>query len=90
MASKSVEDLQGELLRVKEREARLKEELALKKKAADARAQKELARKKFILADLFVEQFGEEILDHRDELEFFISNHVSELSSVVSAYGYQE
>ena len=55
MASKSVEDLQGELSRIKEREARLKEELALKKKAADARAQKELARKKFRLADIFVD-----------------------------------
>ena len=90
MASKSVEDLQGDLSRLKEREARLKEELALKKKAADARAQKELARKKFRLADIFVEQFGEGILDHRDELEFFVSNHVSEISVILSAYGYQE
>lgn len=90
MASKNLEELQLELQKLKEKEARVREELALKKKAADARAKKELARKKYLLADIFVEQFGEEILEYRDEIEFFISLHVEEIQNIVDSYGKQE
>ena len=90
MASKNLEELQLELQKLKEKEARVREELALKKKAADARAKKELARKKYLLADIFVEQFGEKILEYRDEIEFFVSLHVEEIQNIVDSYGKQE
>ena len=90
MASKNLEELQIELKKLKEKEARLKEELALKKKAADAKSRKELARKKYLLADIFVNQFGEEILDHRDEIEFFVSCNVGEIQNILNCYDCQE
>lgn len=90
MASKNLEELQLELQKLKEKEARVREELALKKKAVDARAKKDLARKKYLLADIFVEQFGEEILEYRDGIEFFISLHVEEIQNIVDSFGKQE
>lgn len=90
MASKNLSELELELQKLKEKEARLKEELALKRKADDAKYRKEMARKKCILADIFVEQFGEAILDHRDELEFFVASHVGEIQNILNCYGNQE
>ena len=90
MASKNVNDLQLELQKLKEKEVRLKEELALKKKAADSKARKELARKKCIFTDIFIEQFGEMILEYTDEIKFFVSLHIEEINDLIDSYGKQE
>ena len=90
MASKNIGELEFELQKLKEKEARIKEELVLKRKAADARTKKELAKNKYAFADIFVNQFGEEILGCKDELEFFISAHVQEIQDIIYAYGKQE
>lgn len=90
MASKNIEELQDNLAKLKEREARLKEELALKKRAAEIRAQKELSKRKFHFAEIFTDQFGESILDHTEEMKFFISQHAQEILDIVDTFGYQE
>lgn len=90
MASKNLSELELELQKLKEKESRLKEELALKRKAADAKARKELARKKCIFSDIFVEQFGEKILEYTDEIEFFVSLHIEEINDLIDSYGKQE
>lgn len=64
MSTKSVEELTAMLERMKERQAQLREELAAQKKKADAKAAKELAHKKYILADYVIRIFGEEVLDN--------------------------
>lgn len=90
MASKNLSELELELKKLREKEARVKEELALKRKAADAKARKELARKKCVFADLFIEQFGEKVLDFTEEMEFFISLHIEEVNDLIASYGKQE
>lgn len=63
MSKKNIDDIEEQLRRMKERESRLKQELAEKKKIEDRKAHRELIRKKCNLADLLIERFGENILD---------------------------
>ncbi len=90
MASKNIMELQEDLARLKQKEIRLKEELALKKKAAEIRTQKDLIKRKLVFAEIFTEQFDEKILDHTDEIKFFISQHTQEITDIISTFGYQE
>lgn len=90
MASKNIMELQEDLARLKQKEIRLKEELALKKKAAEIRTQKDLIKRKLVFAEIFTEQFDEKILDHTDEIKFFISQHTQEIMDIISTFGYQE
>lgn len=69
MAVKNSNDLELTLKLLKEREVKLKEELALARKKEDARFRKELARKKCVLADVVVEILGEQILDNPETLK---------------------
>lgn len=63
MSKKNIVDIEEQLRRMKERESRLKQELAEKKKIEDRRAYRELVRKKCRLADALIERFGESILE---------------------------
>ena len=63
MSKKNINDIEEQLRRMREREARLKLELAEKKKIEDRRAYRELVRKKCNLADALIKRFGEAILD---------------------------
>ena len=65
MSSKNVVDIEDQLRRMKEREARLRLELAEKRKAEDRKAQRELTRRKCHLADILIERYGERVLDNQ-------------------------
>lgn len=73
MSSKNVSDIEDQLRRMKEREARLRLELAEKRKVEDRKAYKELVRKKCNLADVLTERYGESILDEQG-MNFFMES----------------
>lgn len=79
MSRKNLAELEADLLKLKEREIKIKEELALQRKAADEKAQKERSRKMYQLAEIVVENCGEEILNRREDFEIFIQEHIPEL-----------
>ena len=68
---KKIIELEEDLKKLKEREAKLKDELHMQKKATDAKAKKERAHKMFQLAEVLVTVLGEEILDNREAVESF-------------------
>ena len=63
MGRKNVNELEMDLIRLKEREARLKEELVQQRKAADIKTKKERTRKLCSFAEIVTKKMGEEILD---------------------------
>lgn len=79
MGRKNVNELEMDLIRLKEREARLKEELVQQRKAADIKTKKERTRKLCNFAEIVTKKMGEEILDYPDPFEIFILDHLEEL-----------
>lgn len=79
MGRKNVNELEMDLIRLKEREARLKEELVQQRKAADIKTKKERTRKLCSFAEIVTKKMGEEILDYPDPFEIFILDHLEEL-----------
>lgn len=75
MARKNLTELEADLLRLKEKEAKLKEELALQKKAADIRAKKERTKQLCHLGEILIQYCGEEVLHCPEEVEIFISDY---------------
>ena len=60
MGRKNVNELEMDLIRLKEREARLKEELVQQRKAADIKTKKERTRKLCNFAEIVTKKMGEE------------------------------
>ena len=89
MARKNLSELEADLLRLKEREAKLKEELALQKKAADIRAKKERTKQMCQLAEILIQYCGEEVLNHPEEFELFISNYHFKLIELLPSMSQQ-
>ena len=79
MARKTLNELEMDMLRLKEREQKLKEELALQRKAAEARAVKERNRKLYTIGSVAVELAGEDVLDAPDLFRSFLLNYQYEL-----------
>lgn len=81
MGKRSVNELEDYLIRLKEREAKLKEELAMQRKAADARATKERNRKIFILAEMIIDKYGEVVLEEPEEFMKKIKDDDSQMNT---------
>ena len=75
MASINVCDLELLLENLKEKEARLKEELAAQRKKENAKANKKLVIQKCNFADFFIDTWGMEILNKKEELVYWIQSH---------------
>ena len=88
--SSKINELESQLLKLKEKEVKLKEELANQRKAADIKERKRITAKKCELADIFVKQFGEKILENLEEIEFYVSAHFNDIKDICDNYALQE
>lgn len=80
MSRKNINELEEQLARMKEKEAQLKEQLAMQKKAADAKAQKERNKKMYQLADSVVQALGtEEILEMQEAWWHYMTDNAGEI-----------
>lgn len=79
MSRKNVDDLEMDLNKLKEKQARLKEELIQRRKAENIKAKKDRTRKLCNLAEIVTNKIGEDILDNPDPFELFILDHLVEL-----------
>lgn len=83
MGKKGLAELEADLQKLKEREAKIKEEMALQKKQADENAKRERNRKIFRMAEMLITHLGDCVLEHMDEFEIFIMEHAEELKQMI-------
>lgn len=85
MGRKNLDELEADLARLKAKESKIKEELAAQKRAADAKIQKERARKRYQFADAIVAQLGEDVLECVDAFTFYVASHAAEIRQTLNA-----
>lgn len=82
MRKKNLRELEADLLRLKERESKIKEEMTLQKKAANVKAAKERNRQMYQLAEIVVQHYGVDVLESRDDFESFLLNYLYEWNKI--------
>lgn len=82
MRKKNLSELEADLLRLKERESKIKEEMTLQKKAANVKAAKERSRQMYQLAEIVVQHYGVDVLEGRDDFESFLLNYLYEWNKI--------
>ena len=85
MGKKRLDELEADLLRLKEREIKLKQELALQRKAADEKFQRERSKKMYRIAEILVKHCGENVLDEPELFEMFIMEVSLDLKAIINS-----